>query len=55
MDTASLYSLLDNKDITLAEWYPPFDGDGCQRGLEGGEGVGGGAPVFCFGPQSFKG
>ena len=46
MDTASLYSPLDKKDITLAEWYSPFDGDGCQRGLEGGggRGVGGGAP-----------
>ena len=58
MDTASVYSPLDKKDITFAEWYSPFDGDGCQRGLEGGaEGVWvhGGTPVFGFGPQSFKG
>ena len=34
MDTASVYSPLDKKDITLAEWYSPFDGGG------GGEGCG---------------
>ena len=45
MDTASVYSPLDKKDITLAEWYSPFDGGW----------VHGGAPVFGFGPQSFTG
>ena len=48
MDTASVYSPLDKKDITLAEWYSPFDGGGKVW-------VHGGAPVFGFGPQSFTG
>ena len=50
MDTASVYSPLDKKNITLAEWYSPFDGGG-----GGGVWVHGGAPVFGFGPQSFTG
>ena len=36
MDTASVYSPLDKQDITLAEWYSPFDGGGGG----GGGGVG---------------
>ena len=51
MDTASVYSPLDKKDMTLAEWYSPFDGGGGG----GGVWVHGGAPVFGFGPQSFTG